>query len=237
MLISGGTSGIGLATARRLIRDGARVWVLGSTERTVSAALAELSSGAAGGCACDVSSDQEVDRAVQGALEFLGRLDSVFVSAGIDGQDRPALELDAAQFRRVLEVNLLGAFLVARAAGRAMDGGAIVLNASVNGLRAEPRFADYNASKGGVVMLARTLARDLGGKGFWITAVCPGYVRTRMTESHLDDPVTAVELLADIPSGRFGEADEVAALVAFLASPEASYMNGSVVTIDGGRSA
>lgn len=118
-----------------------------------------------------------------------------------------------------------------------MDGGAIVLNASVNGLRAEPGFADYNASKGGVVMLARTLARDLGGQGFWVTAVCPGYVRTPMTEPYIDDPVIAAELLAEIPSGRFGEADEVAAVVAFLASPEASYMNGSVVTIDGGRSA
>jgi len=235
MLISGGTSGIGLATARRLIAEGARVWILGSAEGKLSAALGQLPSGSAGGCPCDVSSEAEVDLAVGRALEFLGRLDAVFVNAGIDGQDRPALELDPAHFRRVLEVNLLGAFLVARAAGRAMEGGAIVLNASVNGLRAEPRYADYNASKGGVVMLARTLARDLGGQGFWVTAVCPGYVRTPMTEAYLDDPSTAAELLAEIPSGRFGEADEVAGLVAFLASPEAMYMNGSVVTIDGGR--
>jgi NAD(P)-dependent dehydrogenase (short-subunit alcohol dehydrogenase family) len=235
MLISGGTSGIGLATAQRLLAEGARVWVLGTSERTVAAALGRLASAAAAGCACDVSRDDEVERAVQAALGFLGRLDSVFVNAGIDGQGRPALEIETAHFRRVLEVNLLGAFLVARAAGQAMDSGAMVLNASVNGLRAEPNFADYNASKGGVVMLARTLARDLGGRGFWVTAICPGYVRTRMTESYLDDPATSQHLLAEIPSGRFGDADDVAALVAFLASPAASYMNGSVVTIDGGR--
>jgi NAD(P)-dependent dehydrogenase (short-subunit alcohol dehydrogenase family) len=237
MLISGGTSGIGLATARRLIAEGSRVFVLGSAERTVEAALGELGADAADGCACDVSRDDDVDRATRRALDFLGRLDSVFVSAGIDGEARPALELDAAHFRRVLEVNLLGAFLVARAAARGMRGGGRVVNASVNGLRAEARFADYNASKGGVVMLARTLALELGGQGFWVTAVCPGYVRTRMTAPYLDDPETAAELRTAIPVGRFGDPDEVAALVAFLASPEASYMNGSIVTIDGGRSA
>jgi NAD(P)-dependent dehydrogenase (short-subunit alcohol dehydrogenase family) len=211
------------------------VWVLGTTEQSVSTALGKLASPAAGGCVCDVSREDDVDAAVRQALDFLGRLDSVFVNAGIDGQDKPVLDLDPAHFRRVLEVNLVGAFLLARAAGRAMDGGAIVLNASVNGLRAEPRFADYNASKGGVVMLARTLARELGESGFWVTAVCPGYVRTRMTAQYLAEADTAAELLAEIPAGRFGEPDEVAALVSFLASHEASYMNGSVVTIDGGR--
>ncbi len=145
-------------------------------------------------------------------------------------------ELDPAHFRRVLDVNVLGTFHVAQSAARRMpDGSAIVVNASVNALRPEPGFADYNASKGGVVMLARTLARELGARGFWVTAVCPGYVRTRMTAQYLDDADTAAQLLAEIPAGRFGEADEVAALVSFLASHQASYMNGSVVTIDGGR--
>ena len=236
VLVSGGTSGIGLATARRFLAEGARVWILGTRDETLAAALADLGSEHAGGCACDVSVEDEVEASFARALPFLGRLDAAFVNAGIDGQGRSPLELDARHFRRVLEVNVLGAFLVARAAGRAMrNGGALVFNGSVSGLQAEPGFADYNASKGAVVLLGRSFARDLGGHGFWVTVVCPGYVRTRMTEPYLDDPETRAELLRWIPSGRVGEADEVASLVCYLASPEASYMNGSVVTIDGGR--
>ncbi len=235
MLISGGTSGIGLATARRMLSEGARVWLLGTSEESVERALVACGD-QAGGCACDVSQEEEVDDAVREGLEFLGRLDAAFVNAGIDGENRAALAIDAAHFRRVLEVNLLGAFLVGRAAGRAMDeGGAIVFNASVNGLQAEANFADYNASKGGVVLLGRTFARDLGARGFWVTVVCPGYVRTRMTEGYFAEEETVDRLAAHIPSGRVGEPGEVAGLVSFLASPEASYMNGSVITIDGGR--
>ncbi len=208
VLVSGGTSGIGLATARRFLAEGARVWILGTRDETVAAALAGLGSERAGGSACDVAAEEEVEGAFALALRFLGRLDVAFVNAGIDGQGRSPLELDAGHFRRVLDVNVLGAFLVARAAGRAMpSGGAIVFNGSVSGLQAEPGFADYNASKGAVVLLGRSFARDLGGRGFWVTVVCPGYVRTRMTEPYLDNPATRAELLSWIPSGRIGEPD------------------------------
>jgi NAD(P)-dependent dehydrogenase (short-subunit alcohol dehydrogenase family) len=116
------------------------------------------------------------------------------------------------------------------------EGAAIVVNASVNGVRPEARFADYNASKAAAVSLAQTMALDLAERRIAVTAICPGYVRTRMTEPYLDDPQVAGELLADIPAGRFGEPEDVAALVAFLLSDDAGYLTGSVITIDGGRS-
>ncbi len=125
---------------------------------------------------------------------------------------------------------------IARAAARRMpDGGGIVFNASISGLAAEPGFADYSASKGGQVLLARTFAKELGPRGFWVTVVCPGYVRTPMVDRYLDDPEVGPSIVRHIPIGRVGNAEEVASLVSYLASPEAAYMNGSVVTIDGGR--
>jgi NAD(P)-dependent dehydrogenase (short-subunit alcohol dehydrogenase family) len=235
IIVSGGTSGLGLAAARRLSRDGARVWILGSRPASVAAALAELD--VAGGSACDVADEAAVEVAVAEALEALGGLDGAFVNAGVDGEDKPVLELSAAHFRRVLDVNVVGAFLVGRAAARAMaPGSAIVLNASVNGVRPEAGFADYNASKAAAVSLAQTMALDLAERRVAVSAICPGYFRTRMTAPYLDDATTAEELLADIPAGRFGEPSEVGALVAFLLSGEAGYLTGSVITIDGGRS-
>ncbi len=168
----------------------------------------------------------------------MGRLDAVFVNAGIDGQGVPTLELDAKHFRRVLDVNVVGAFLVARAAARLLARpGAIVFNASVNALRPERDYADYNASKAAVVALAKTMAIELSGGGIAVTAICPGYFPTRMTAPYLADEGVRAELLAQIPAGRLGDPAEVAALVSFLVSPEAAYLTGGVITIDGGRSA
>jgi NAD(P)-dependent dehydrogenase (short-subunit alcohol dehydrogenase family) len=236
VLISGGTSGIGLGCAKRFVAEGARVWVLGQGAGTLKAALDELKD-AIGGSACDVAEEAAVERALIQARDGLGGIDVAFVNVGIDGEGRNVVELSSDHFHRVLEVNILGAFLVARTCARWMlDGGAIVFNASVNALRPEPRFADYNASKAGVVSLAKTMALDLAHRHIAVMAICPGYVPTRMTQKYLDDPGVASELLSDIPAGRFGSPTEVAGLVSFLATKEASYLTGAVIPIDGGRS-
>jgi NAD(P)-dependent dehydrogenase (short-subunit alcohol dehydrogenase family) len=237
VVISGGTSGIGLACARRLHEEGARVWILGTSSQTVDAALAELPEGIRGSV-CDVSDADAVDAAVAEAAAALGRIDVAVCNAGVDGQGVAALELDVATLRRILDVNVVGVFLLARACARLMQpGSAIVVNASVNALRPEAGFLDYNVSKAGAAMVARSLALDLAARGIAVSAILPGYVPTRMTEPYLQDTSTRAAILEGIPSGRLGTAEEVAGLVAYLASSEASYMTGALVTIDGGRSA
>lgn len=232
ILISGGSSGIGYACAQHLAARGDRVWILGSREKGVRAAAQALPLAGAG--VCDVADLAQVNAAVAEAAQTLGGLDGVFVNAGIDGQERPAADLDVVQFRRLLDVNVIGSLLVSQAAVRAMPGrGSIVFNASANALRPEPGFADYNASKAAVVSLAKTLAIELAPSGICVTALCPGYFPTRMTERYLDDEPTRRHLLSRIPAERFGDLDEIAALVDFLLDPKAQYMTGGVITIDG----
>jgi NAD(P)-dependent dehydrogenase (short-subunit alcohol dehydrogenase family) len=235
VIVSGGTSGIGAACAGLLAQRGAKVWILGSRRQTVEAALAEVPD-LTGGTACDVTDAEAVHDAVAAATDALRGLDGAFVNAGIDGVGSSVLELTADDLRRVLDVNVVGAFTVAREAAIAMSaGGTIVFNASVNALRPERLFADYNASKAAVLSLSQTMAIELAPRGIVVNAICPGYIPTAMTRPYLEDPSTAAELLAEIPARRFGTVEEVAELVCFLLSSHAGYMAGAVVSIDGGR--
>ncbi len=244
-LVTGGSSGIGLAAARRLAREGAAILILGRDPSRIEGALAELRAAVPGatvaGRTGDVTDPADVAAAVDEAARLGSRLDVLVASAGVDGEGRDVLDLDPAAFARILDVNVRGLFLAGQAAARRMagdgKGGSIVLLASVNGLAAEPGFVDYNTSKGGAVLLARSMARDLAGRGVRVNAVCPGYVRTPMTEACLADPASLAAIVAGVPLGRVAEPDEIAAVIAFLASDEASYVTGSAIVVDGGRTA
>ena len=230
MVVTGGTSGIGAATSRRFLEEGARV---------VSIALAgeEPVPGLAAALEADVADSAQVEAAFEAADEVIGGVDVLVANAGISIR-HPFLEIAPEEWRRVVAVNLEGTFLCAQAAARRMvagGGGAILMTASTNGLVAHPLYAAYNASKAGVIALARTMALELAPT-VRVNAVCPGYVLTPMQEAEYT-PEMLREVDARIPLGRHARPEEVAALFAFLASDDGAYLTGAVIPVDGGETA
>jgi meso-butanediol dehydrogenase / (S,S)-butanediol dehydrogenase / diacetyl reductase len=236
VVVTGGTSGIGEATSRRFAAEGARVVALAVGEREVETAHARID-GLEAALLCDVADAEQVARAFGRVDELLGGVDVLVANAGISIR-KPFLEIRSEDWRRVLDVNLTGVFHCAQqAAGRmdAGDGGVILMTASTNGLTGHPFYADYNASKAGVILLARTLARELAPR-IRVNAVCPGYVLTPMQEAEYT-PAMLAEVDASIPLGRHARPEEMAALFAFLASDDAAYFTGAVISVDGGETA
>jgi NAD(P)-dependent dehydrogenase (short-subunit alcohol dehydrogenase family) len=236
VVVTGGTSGIGEATSRRFLDEGARVVALAVGEDEVATAQGRIP-GLTAAIRCDVADEAQVADAFGRVEELLGGVDVLVANAGISIR-KPFLEIEAADWRRVLDVNLTGVFHCAQQAARRMDagdGGVILMTASTNGLTGHPYYADYNASKAGVILLARTMALELAPK-IRVNAVCPGYVLTPMQKAEYSDEMLA-EVNASIPIGRHADPSEIAGLFAFLASDEGAYFTGAVLNVDGGETA
>jgi meso-butanediol dehydrogenase/(S,S)-butanediol dehydrogenase/diacetyl reductase len=236
VVVTGGTSGIGEATSRRFLEEGAQVVALAVGEDEVSTAAQRIP-GLAAAVRCDVADEAQVADAFEGVDELLGGVDVLIANAGISIR-KPFLEIEEEDWRRVLDVNLTGVFHCAQQAARRMvagDGGVILMTASTNGLTGHEYYADYNASKAGVILLARTMALELAPK-VRVNAVCPGYVLTPMQKAEYT-PEMLERVNATIPLGRHAKPEELAALYAFLASEEGAYFTGAVISMDGGETA
>jgi meso-butanediol dehydrogenase/(S,S)-butanediol dehydrogenase/diacetyl reductase len=235
VVVTGGTSGIGEATSRRFLAEGARVAALAVGEDEVATAAERIPGISA--LLCDVADAKAVEQTFARIDELLGGIDVLVANAGISIR-KPFLEIEAADWQRVLDVNLTGVFHCAQQAARRMtaaDGGVILMTASTNGLTGHEYYADYNASKAGVILLARTMALELA-PSVRVNAVCPGYVLTPMQEAEYT-PEMLEQVNATIPLGRHARPDEIAALYAFLASDEGAYFTGAVISMDGGETA
>ncbi|GAA0585811.1 SDR family oxidoreductase [Caenispirillum bisanense] len=239
-IVTGAAAGIGLACARRFAAEGAPVVLSDVNEQRGEAAAEVLRDEGRQALfvRCDVGSKAQVDSLVAAAVDAFGRVDALVANAGIvHGCD--FLDLTEEDFDRVLRVNLKGVFLCCQAVARQMvaqgGGGAIVTMSSVNAVMAIPTITPYVVSKGGVNQLTKVMALALADKGIRVNAVGPGSIMTEVFQSVATDRAAMTKILSRTPLGRVGDPDEIAAVAAFLASDDASYVTGQCIYADGGR--
>jgi meso-butanediol dehydrogenase / (S,S)-butanediol dehydrogenase / diacetyl reductase len=238
VIVTGAASGIGEATARHFAADGATVVLVDRNQAKLDKVAGDLSSDRTLAHVADVSDSSAVDDMISTTVKRFGRLDVLVNNAGVHAGGEPK-EITNDQWREVMATDVDGVFYGCRAALPHLEKtkGCIVNTASVSGLGGDWSMSPYNAAKGAVVNLTRALAMDMGKKGVRINAVCPSLTRTGMTADMMDDKNLLAKFAERIPLGRVCEAKEIASVIAFLASDDASFMTGANVAVDGGVSA
>ena len=246
VLITGGASGIGAATAARFLEEGSRVCVLDRDERACEDVKRELrgvgKAGISEAIIADVTDLMQVEAAFAEAIRLMDGVDVLVNNAGISIRHK-FLEITPEEWERVIAVNLTGVFYVAQTAARHMwerysveqRSGVILQTASTNGVVGQPFYADYNATKAGVIELTKTMALELAPK-VRVCAVAPGYVLTPMQRAEYSEAMIE-EVNRKIPLGRHATPEEIAGLFAYLASDDAAFATGHVFTLDGGETA
>jgi len=240
-LVTGGGRGIGRGVAKKLLQEGARVEVASRTASDLEETLGLLSEdGEIAARACDVSDADAVRKLVDDIQSRFGSLDILVCSHGVYNADVPFLELTEDAWRRTISVNLTGAFLCGKAAAQAMvergRGGRIVNVSSINALASEPQCADYNASKGGLHSLTRSMAIDLARHGITVNVVAPGWIRSPMSAPYLTEDILSGRQTFNLVR-RVGEPEEIGGVVAWLADPDTTYVTGATIVVDGGQTA
>jgi meso-butanediol dehydrogenase/(S,S)-butanediol dehydrogenase/diacetyl reductase len=234
MVVTGGASGIGLAIAKRFLNEGSQVVILDCNQEALDKVQSELA-GLAGAICTDVSLPDEVTAAFRKIDQIMGGLDILISNAGISVR-KPFMEIDYEQWTKVMRVDLDAMFLCSKAAIERMEpqqSGVILFTSSTNGLAGSPLYADYGAAKAALLNLTKTIALECAP---WlrINSICPGYTMTPMQKAEYT-PEMLEEVDASIPMGRHADPDEQAAVFAFLASSQASYITGQAIIVDGGE--
>jgi NAD(P)-dependent dehydrogenase (short-subunit alcohol dehydrogenase family) len=246
-VVTGAAGVIGTATIHLLAERGARVVAVDRREQDPQTAIKDLPASAqALAIAADVTREDEVAEYVRAALDKFGTIDVFYNNAGVEGDIAPITKYSLETFRRVLDVNVVGVFLGLKHVLPVMlkqNKGSIVNTASIAGLIGSPEVAVYSASKHAVIGLTKSAALECTTTGVRVNCVCPGLIDSRMLSAIIEGrnpgnaPVPNDKIVDRIPARRLGQASEVASIVAFLASDEASYVSGSAYTVDGGRTA
>jgi NAD(P)-dependent dehydrogenase (short-subunit alcohol dehydrogenase family) len=241
-IVTGGSKGLGFAMARALAMAGADVAIISRHRSELEDAATRLSRETGKrffAVAFDVTQGDQAEAMADDALRHLGRLDILVNNAGLNIR-KPALEQTEAEFRQIMDTNLVGAFQIAKAVGKhliAQRSGSIINVASMIGMVGLPGRAGYTSSKGGLIQLTRTLALEWAPHNVRVNALCPGPFITPMNRVVLDDPQTKQEFISQVPLGRWGQPEELGGAIVFLASDVSSFMTGTTLTIDGGWTA